>query len=137
MFKFSKSQLQKIAGSSDPMLRVSISNIVKVEHAYVVKDLPPELLATMIDTGMKSARGYGLSKPTDVAGFVMLQFEFGPEFHRHPAINALLTDPTIAVDSRLTAVVERTPESVWREVEAVLHKQVWFPELREPEPEAP
>lgn len=140
MFKFTPEQLRKIGGGSDAMLRASLANIVRSEFAYVVNDLPRDLFDEMIEVGIKTARNYGLAKPTDLAGFVMLQFEFGPEFHRHPAVLAILTDPVIDADARLAVVVERTPESVWREIESVLHKQTWFPELRQPEvpePEAP
>lgn len=132
MFKFSREQLEQLAGSSEAMLRAAIGNLARTEHPYVLQDLPRDLFDEIIDNSLKTARGYGLQSPRDLAAFVLLQFEVGPEFHRHPVVKAVLADPTIAPEAKLDAMFERTPDAVWSEIESLLHKQTWFPELRVP-----
>jgi len=121
-----------VAGS-ESLLRLAIKNLVRKEHAYVVEGLPEDILDEMIESGVQTGRGYGLTASEALATFVLLMFEFGPEFHRHPAIRAMLTDPALAPEERLEAVIERTPSDTWEQIQSVLHRQTWFPELREPD----
>lgn len=132
MFKFSTAQLQRLVSGSEPMLRLSISNLVREQHAYVVQGLPADLFDRMVGDGLDTARSYGLQAPAQLATFVLLMFELGPEFHRAPVIQRVLTDATIPPDERLAAVLERTPPEAFAAIEAAMDRQTWFPELREP-----
>ena len=125
--------MQRLVGISEPMLHGAIGNLARTEHPYVLQDLPKDLFDEIIDTSLQTARGYGLSTPEDLATFVMLQFEVGPEFHRHPVVKAVLEDVGIPPDRKVEAMLERVPDAVWSEIESLLHKQTWFPALREPD----
>jgi hypothetical protein len=121
-----------VAGS-EHLLLLAIGNRVRAEHPYVVEGLPDDILKEMVERGVKTARSYGLSASEALATFVLLMFEFGPEFHRHPEVQAMLTDPAMAPEARLEAVIERTPSETWEHIQSAIHRQTWFPELREPD----
>ena len=57
MFKFSSTQLQQLVSGSEPLLRTSIGNLVREQHAYVVQGLPADLFDRMIGHGLDTARG--------------------------------------------------------------------------------
>ena len=115
----------------EPTLVAAIRRCVHADYAFIVEGLPDDLLDAMIGHGLRAARSFGLSQPGDLAGFVFVMFEVGPEFYRHPRIRAVLQDPGVPPERKLTAAFERTDEQVWDEVVSVLHRQTWFPELRE------
>lgn len=125
-----REQLQRIVADSREMLRLAIRWLVGQEHPSVVAGVPDDLLDEMIGNALAAANGYGLQAPQDLAAFVLWCFEFGPEFHRHPAIQAVLADPGVAPGDKVEAVIERVPEEAWRACEAAIHRMTWFPELR-------
>lgn len=129
--QISKDQMIGMLAGNDMLLRLTIQKQVREEHSYVVEDLPQELFDEMVDRGIRRARDYGLSHPSDLACFVLLMFEFGPEFWRHPAIGNVLQDATSSPSERLQQVVNGTPNEVWRYLESAMHKQRWFPEAFE------
>lgn len=131
MLKFTREQMEQFAGASEQMLRVVIGNLARTESPYVLQGLPSDLFDEIIDSGITTARSYGLQSPKDLSTFVLLQFEIGPEFHRYPVIHAVLADPIIAPERKLEVMYERTPPEVWQNITSLLHKQTWFPELRE------
>lgn len=131
MITFSQNQLRQLAGGSEAMLRTALGNLVRREHAYVVEGLPGDLFDEIIANSLASARGYGLKAPADLATFLLLQFEIGPEFHRHPAIQEVLADPAIVPEGKLQTMYDRTPDAVWNDIASVLDRQTWFPELRD------
>ncbi|MDC0713981.1 hypothetical protein POL68_36285 [Stigmatella sp. ncwal1] len=124
--KISREQMQAMVQNSEAMFLTALERLVRSEHAAVVADLPAELLQKMLRQACVVAKHYGMADPPDIAGFVMLMFEFGPQFHEHPAIHAVLTETTRPAHQRLQAVARNTAEPVWRAVEATLHKQRWF-----------
>ena len=130
--QFRREQLRQMVGSSEPMLRLAIRNQVQQDHASVVAGLPLDLLDEMIDGALRAARSYGLQAPSELATFTLWCFEFGPEFHRHPAIRAILVDAGIPHEDKIAAVLHRTPEEAWRACEAAIHRMTWFPELQMP-----
>lgn len=130
MFKFTKQQLEQVAGSSEAMLVQAIRSLARQQHPYLLQDLPQDLFDGILASSLKTARGYGLQSPADLAAFVLLQFEMGPEFHRHPTIHAVLADPARGPKDKLDAIFEEVPPAAWSEVESQLHRQSWFPESR-------
>lgn len=128
-----REHLQKMVAGSDYLLQLAIKNLVRKEHAYVVEGLPEDLLDEMIQSGVNTGRSYGLTAAQALAAFVLLMFEFGPEFHRHPSIQAMLSDSALTPEARLEAVMERTPSETWEQIQSALHRQTWFPDLREPD----
>lgn len=133
--KISSQQKRAMIVNSSALLRDSIKKLVREEHGYVVEGLPVDLFDEMIDNGIKTARDFGLRAPEKLATFVLLMFEFGPEFYKHPQIYSRMTDSSFEADARLTAVVEETPSSVWENIQSAMHQQTWFPETSDPDGE--
>jgi hypothetical protein len=130
--KISRQQMREMVTSSDCLLQNAIKKLVLENHAYVIEGLPADLFDEMIDNGIKTAKGFGLTSADKLATFVLLMFEFGPEFYKHPQVNLRLTDASIEPDNRLTTVVDDTPSEIWEHIQSKLHRQTWFPEIREP-----
>lgn len=122
--------LQQLLAGSDSMLLTATRQLVVAEHGYIVNGLPADLLDEMIRNALATARSLGLQSPPDCAAFVLWSFEFGPEFHRHPAVQALLGDATLAPEQKMSELATRVPEQVLRSCEAALPRMTWFPELR-------
>ncbi|HRQ80477.1 MAG TPA: hypothetical protein PKZ97_05105 [Azospirillaceae bacterium] len=131
MIVFNKQQFGDMISSDKSLLRESIIRLVSNDHKSVIEGLPEDLLHEMIDGGIDAASRFQLTEPSDIAAFVLIMFEVGPEFYRHPVIHAHLTDTSVPPNKRLDAVIERTPHSVWSDIEANIHLQTWFPELPE------
>ena len=127
MLKIGREQRRQLVAGSPDMLFAALGQLVREEHPTVVADLPDALLRRLLARGVDEAQRYGLVAPDDVATFVLLMFEFGPEFHRHPDVLDRLTDRARPAHERLVAVVRETPEAVWREIESSLARQHWFP----------
>jgi hypothetical protein len=128
VLKLSRQQMQGMLQASEPMFMTALERLVRDEYGAIVDGLPADLLRKMLARGCAAARRYGLQTPPDLAGFVMLMFEFGPQFHQHPEIAAQLNDARRTPHERLRGLTTDTPERVWREVEATLAEQRWFGE---------
>lgn len=131
MIKLTAEHLQRLVAGSDSMLEMAIANLVREEHGYVVDGLPDDMFQDLVRRGMTTARGYGLQTPQQLATFVLLQFEVGPEFHRHAAIQAVLQDARPTPQEKLDTILNSLPDSVWAECEAALDRQTWYPERRD------
>lgn len=119
-------QLRQMAGGDEGMLLTALERLVREDHARVLSGMPGHLVQEMLRNGVEAAHRYGLLEPADVATFVLLMFEFGPGFHRHPAVLDMLTDRALSPHQRIQRVVNDTTEEVWREIQASLHEQHWF-----------
>lgn len=131
MITFSGDHLQRLVSGSEPMLARSIGKLVREHHAYVVDGLPDDLFGELIARGIATARHQGLETPQQLGGFVMLQFEVGPEFYRHHEIQAILGRPSLSPQAKFDALVGGVPDRVWAQIDAALNRQTWFPERRE------
>jgi hypothetical protein len=121
-----RAQMRQMVGGDEAMLLGALERLVREDHARVLSGMPAHLVQQMLRNGVEAAHRYGLVEPSDVATFVLLMFEFGPGFHRHPAVLDKLTDRALPAHVRLQRVVDETPEAVWREIESKLHEQHWF-----------
>ncbi len=115
------------------MLPQALLRVVRRDYRSLVEGFPDDILMEMISGGITRARGFGLTRPEDIAGFVLVMFEVGPEFYRHPAIRSVLEDVQIPSERRWDEVFARTSQKVWDEVVCSLHRQTWFPELQPPD----
>lgn len=119
--------------TNESCLTMAIRRLVQGEHAAIVEGLPEDIIHEMIGNGLRAARHLGLSRSADLAGFVLIMFEVGPEFYRHPRVRAVLENPDISAERKLDEMFAQTDERVWEEIVSVLHRQTWFPELRNQE----
>ena len=109
----------------------AIKRRVERDYQAIVQGVPEDMLAGMINHGIDSAKGFGMTHPYDIAGFVYLMFEVGPEFYRHPKILPILSSPNIPAEQKMSAMMKQTPASAWQQCMEVLDRQTWFPEIRE------
>ena len=124
---------QKVAmlATDNNLLFQAIKQRVVRDYHEIIKGLPDDMLAGMINHGIGKAKSFGLTHPFDIAGFVYIMFEVGPEFYRHPKIQSILTSTKIPADSKMSIMMEQTPPLAWQQCVEVLDRQTWFPELRE------
>ena len=124
---------QKVAmlAADKNLLFQAIKRRVVRDYQEIVGGLPEDMLAGMINHGIDKAKSFGLTHPFDIAGFVYIMFEVGPEFYRHPQIQPILTSTTLPPEQKMNTMIDRTPPVVWQQCVDVLDRQTWFPELRE------
>jgi len=126
---------QKVAmlAADKNLLFQAIKQRVVRDYQAIVKGIPDDMLAGMINHGIEKAKSFGLTHPFDIAGFVYIMFEVGPEFYRHPKILPILSSITIPPERKMDTMIEQTQPMVWQQCMEVLDRQTWFPELREQE----
>ncbi len=130
MLSINNAQKLAMLGADERFLRNSIQKRVKEDYQQIIQGVPDDLVKLMINHGIEAARKFGLSRPADIAGFVYIMFEVGPEFYRQPQIRMILENPSIPSSNKLQMLfTDVSPES-WQQVVAVLPKLTWFPELR-------
>ncbi|WAK04306.1 hypothetical protein [Methylobacter sp. YRD-M1] len=133
MLTFTRAQQLAMLGADERLLRNSIQKRVKEDYQQIIQGVPDDLVKLMINHGIDVARKFGLGSPVDIAGFVYIMFEVGPEFYRQPQIRMILENPSIPPSNKLQKLfTDVSPES-WQQVVAVLPKLTWFPELRKME----
>ena len=124
---------QKVAmlAADKELLFNAIKRRVVRDYQAIVQGVPEDMLEAMINHGVSKANSFGLTHPFDIAGFVYIMFEVGPEFYRHPQIQPILTSTTLPPEQKMNTMIDRTPPVVWQQCVDVLDRQTWFPELRE------
>lgn len=128
--KIDRNQLRHMVDNSDFMLKVALKNLITEQHPHVISGLPDDIFNDMIENSLAAAKTYGFKDSPDLSAFVMWCFEFGPEFHKHSAIQAILADSRLEPRQKISTILQNIPEKVWRECEAAIHRMTWFPELR-------
>ena len=90
-----------------------------------VSPLPPRLLRQRVEAGFARAKQYGVGWESSLLMFVSLMFEFGPNFDRHPLVQAYLRDQRVQPDHRVKRVVnDLTPED-WAKVANLADEGAW------------
>jgi hypothetical protein len=127
MFEIREDQIKAFTAART---RENIAALVTQDYEDILSGMPRDLVFDMVDGGIATARSFGLSTPEDLAGFVCLMFEIGPEFYRQPNILKILQDNSIEPQRKLEELDRRTTEQDWNEARDNLAEQSWFPELR-------
>jgi hypothetical protein len=83
------------------------------ENPEALADLDDSLIQSRIRAGIRRAREHGLDTDGAAVAFVTLMFLIAPDFDRHPAIKAALSDKTLPADERIRAVFSATTEDDW------------------------
>lgn len=83
------------------------------ENPEAFADLDDALVQSRIRTGIRRARKHGLDTDGAAVAFVTLMFLVAPDFDRHPAIRAALSDQRLPADERIRAVFISTTEDDW------------------------
>jgi hypothetical protein len=91
----------------------------------VVERLPDRVLRKMVESGVASARRYGISWESTLTAFVVLMFVVAPNFDKHPILQRVLSDREIPPDSRLDGLWERTSEQNWEAARGSYDAAAW------------
>jgi hypothetical protein len=127
MFEIREDQIKAFNAAR---IRENIATLVSQDYDDILAGVPRDILLDMVDGGIAAGRSFGLSAPENLAGFVCLMFEIGPEFYRQPNILNILQDGAIEPHRKLEALDRQATEQDWEEARENLAEQSWFPELR-------
>lgn len=83
------------------------------ENPEALADLDDAIVQSRIRSGILRARKHGLDTDGAAVAFVTLMFLIAPDFDRHPAIKAALSDKRLPADERIRSVFISTTEDDW------------------------
>lgn len=109
-------QILGLQDAADMEFHRRLAAFIRHQHEPV-SNLGDAALMKQIRASVESARTYGLTWQSSLASFVSLAFEFGSEFHKHPAAQRILTDPSIPSNFRISQLVNFLDENTWKEIE--------------------
>jgi hypothetical protein len=75
-----------------------------------ISELGRERALQTIRTGIRNAQSHAITGEEDVIAYVLLMFEFGPDFETSPELSwtgRLLQDPDIPADARMELLMAR------------------------------
>lgn len=102
------------------------SRVVRLVTGFVfVSEISDVELGAMIRSGFRRARAYGLTWETNLSAFVYLMFAVAPNFDSHPLVRHLLSDPSVAPDSRVEQLWRDTTDENWRAIRRNYDPEVW------------
>ncbi len=114
MTSLDRAHLHHLAARSPAPLRQAVGKRVCAEHAQVVDGLPEDRFEDMIDRGLLLGRDrFQRGRSVDLAKVVLLKFDRGPAFHRHPSVDAALSSAVIPPDDPFTKPWARVSDGDW------------------------
>ena len=75
-----------------------------IQGAYPANFSDPEAARKLAREGIPKAVAYGIDTERDIAAFVCLMAEFGPEFYKSPSINPALTDTDTPGEAKVSMI---------------------------------
>ena len=130
MFLIRKQQFEAL-GDADftRRMRQMIVDDLAAKGAALLPGAGKEIDA-MIRHAMEVARGYGFETERDLSTFVLHMIRINPDFHRHPAIHAILTDPSVPTADKHQAIVADVSDEAWEEAAAMTDPDAYWQGLR-------
>jgi hypothetical protein len=129
MLTIRQAQMEATLTQDEPKLIDFVVAHAKRACRDSVRDIDPASLREMVTNGIARAHGHGLLRAREVAAFVGIMFEIGPNFDEQPDIRRALADQTVPHDRRFDTMLERVPDSAWKQAEQNKLSAAWFPEL--------
>jgi hypothetical protein len=118
-----------------------VAGHIRAKHSDVIVELPDatlpvkqitdELLLEIVRRGIERARSYGMRWESSLTAFVVLMFVTAPNFDDHPLLQRVLKDESLAADSRIDQLWERTTDQNWEAVERSYDPEAWEAVRRE------
>jgi hypothetical protein len=97
-------------------LAPDLARILEARHPGLTAGCPKERFLQEIQARCLTACAYGLNSQAAIGDFVDLTFQLGNRFHEHPAVQAILQDPSLPGHLRMTRLVRTLTPSQWDEV---------------------
>ena len=129
MFKVRHEQMEAMLRHDDEKFLSFIVEHLQRECRDSVRDIDQVSLREMAANGLARARGHGLRRARDLVAFVAIMFEIAPNFDEQADIRRALRDPTVPIDRRFDAMLERVPDRAWEEAARAKVAEAWFPGL--------
>src|SRR4030095_13313859 len=90
-----------------------------------VGQLSGDTLQHMVRNGVDRARTYGLRHENALAAFVLVMFEFAPNFDADPFLHSMLTNKDVGPDSRLDKLLREATKQHWEAVVGSYDPDAW------------
>lgn len=126
MFQLRDAHLDGFGPEADAHFVARLIEHLRAEHAITVLRYPPPLVEEMVWNGLARARSYGIEWEAPLAAFIVLMFEFAPNFDEHPAARAVLRDPSLPANARVYALNDRLTDRHWEEMVEGCDMDAWF-----------
>jgi len=91
----------------------------------VLGELSDDTLETLVRSGVRRAREYGISFESTISAFVALMFEIAPNFHTHEIAQPVLKDENVEANSRVDILLERLSEEDLSKIKETYDVNAW------------
>jgi hypothetical protein len=125
MLKIRKEQMSVFQQQAERNFIDSVVKQLRTDHVETVQDIPEDKLYKRVEYGTQRAREYGLTWENNLATFVILMFEIGPDFDKFPAFHKYLTDETVEPDERMEVLLSETTELDWEDAQEGSDQTKW------------
>jgi hypothetical protein len=135
LLRFTEDQIEQMLFEDEGELVDCIVKHLRNEAPELIERMPDEMVADLVESGLRRARSHGIRRPFVQLLFVVSMFEIAPNFDQQPNIQRVLKDPSIPPDERLHHAIHNLSPRAWEEAERNYDSDEWFPELKQAEPE--
>ena len=95
---------------------VRLVQMLKSEYSDWDRGHTERSLADLVHEAIAAARALEVTWETELADFVGLYFELGPEFHRHVLVRAVFDDSTVPVNKKIETTFHRFTRGDWESI---------------------
>ncbi|MDX1983253.1 MAG: hypothetical protein SFV51_23485 [Bryobacteraceae bacterium] len=120
-----KSQMEAFGRDASERFPAEVADHIRSTNPRAIEGLSRQELERRVNSGIARARRHGLRSKSSLKAFVNLMFSFAPNFDEHPPILAVLRDPGVPADDRVSQLPIRTTEEDWRQVLARRDDDAW------------
>jgi hypothetical protein len=128
MFAIKREQRQKMG---EPAFLERTAEWLREYHRDHTWQLDDDELRMRVRHGVAKARRYGLTWESSLTIFVSHMLTINPEFDRHPAVHAALTDPKIPGDEKMQALLGLIGDDEWEEAARQCDPNEYWDAVRE------
>ncbi|NJK89404.1 MAG: hypothetical protein HC923_08345 [Myxococcales bacterium] len=125
MIRFSWEQLRVFSEETERLLASSFAQVVVDRCAEEVAGTAPKLILLRTHAAIRAAKEHQLTSERGILVFVLLVFQIGPGFFRHPSIRRYLLDRYTADESHMTKIATEVPGEAWEEAARLRRPSDW------------
>jgi hypothetical protein len=102
-----------------------IAHDLSVRGGPFVQALEPDRLLQRVEAALAAAKQLGLGWRSSLTLYVLLAFEFGPDFHTRPIIREYLENAGPLVDEMFLSIDRGVSPATWYKTDPVVMEQQW------------
>ncbi len=111
-----ESQMEVLRIDRARRFEIRLIEILKSEYSHWNQGHTERSLADLVHEAIAAARALEVTWETELADFVGLYFELGPEFHRHALVRAVFDDSTVPVNKKIETTFHRFTRGDWESI---------------------